>query len=89
MERSPSQAHVVIPSPVENAPASPLPREVRRIFKPREYHHWESPFLMGLFLFLGLGISMAHCGFYARLEGTIVGSPAEQENNLRQVTTQY
>jgi hypothetical protein len=38
---------------------------------------------MGLFFVIGLGVSMAHCGFYASLEGTVVGSPAEQENNLR------
>jgi hypothetical protein len=83
-ERSPRR--VRLSSTVSNAPISPSPRDVRKLWKPRQYRKWESPVLMVLFFVLGLGISMAHCGFYASLEGTIVPSPAQQENNLRRVT---
>jgi hypothetical protein len=52
-------------------------------WKPRQYRKWESPVLMVLFFVLGLGLSLAHCLFYSSLDGDIVGSPAQQENNLR------
>ena len=78
-----SPRRVLLPGTVGGAPIGHSPRGFRKLWKPRQYSKWESPVLMGLFFVLGLGISMAHCGFYASLEGTIVGSPAQQENNLR------
>ncbi len=79
----PSPRRGRLPSTASSTPAR------RLLWKPRKYHKWESPVLMVLFFVLGLGISMAHCGFYASLEGAIVGSPAQQENNLRRVTKEH
>ena len=55
----------------------------------RRYHKWKSPLLMSTFFVLGLGISIAHCVFYASLNGTIVGSSRQQERNLRQARTPH
>jgi thiol:disulfide interchange protein len=52
-------------------------------FKPRKYHKWKSPLLISMFFVLGLGLSITHCALYAALNGTIVGSSWQQENNLR------
>ncbi|KAK3377470.1 hypothetical protein B0H63DRAFT_398759 [Podospora didyma] len=52
---------------------------------PRNYHHFKTPLLTTLFFTLGSGMSIAHCVLYSKLDNTAVGSPAEQENNLRQL----
>ncbi|KAK4098471.1 hypothetical protein N658DRAFT_431977 [Parathielavia hyrcaniae] len=51
--------------------------------KRRQFRNWESPLLIVLFFVLGLGLSLGHSAFYASLDGTEVGSPEQQENNLR------
>lgn len=59
-------------------------RPVRRnTWKPREYQKWKSPLLMSIFYLAGLGFTGAHCGLYAKLNGTIVGGSRQQETNLR------
>lgn len=54
-----------------------------RIWTPREYNHWKSPVLMVLLYITGLVLSVAHCVFYKNLDGKIVGSSYDQEQNLR------
>lgn len=49
----------------------------------RHIHKWKSPFLMMLFFALGVTVSLAHCVFYARLDGRIVGDSSQQEEKLR------
>lgn len=56
---------------------------VYNFWKPRDIHKWQSVLLNVAFFLSGLACSLAHCIFYATLDETIVGSPAEQENNLR------
>lgn len=56
----------------------------REILVPRRTHQWKYPLLMSTFYVLGLGMSIAHCAFYSALKDTIVGSPGQQEINLRQ-----
>jgi len=50
---------------------------------PRRLRKWESPLLIVGFFIGGLIFSIAHCVFYTTLDGTIVGNPGDQENNLR------
>ncbi|KAK4110187.1 hypothetical protein N656DRAFT_782248 [Canariomyces notabilis] len=78
----PSPRVVRLPSTPSITPTDTTRGDARRLWKPREYHKWESPFLTVAFFIVGLAFSMAHCGFYASLDGTIVGNPADQENNL-------
>jgi hypothetical protein len=58
-------------------------QHMRSRWKPRRYRKWQSPVLMVLFFVIGLSLSLAHCLFYSSLDAEIVGSPAQQENNLR------
>lgn len=46
-------------------------------------HKWKSPVLMALFFGLGATVSIAHCVFYAKLNGRIVGDSSKQEEKLR------
>jgi hypothetical protein len=50
----------------------------------RSYYKWKSPLIMASSFTLGLGVSAAHCALYKHLDGKVVGSPAQQETNLRQ-----
>lgn len=49
----------------------------------RPIHKWKSPLVMTLFFTLGATVSIAHCVFYARLNGHIVGDSSQQEEKLR------
>ncbi|KAF1960480.1 hypothetical protein CC80DRAFT_466327 [Byssothecium circinans] len=49
----------------------------------RRIHRWKSPLLMAMFFAIGFAMSLAHCIFYARLAGKIVGNPDAQEQKLR------
>lgn len=53
------------------------------LWKPRVYHHWKSPLLMVVFCVIGLALSIAHCAVYRSLDGRVVGSSYDQEQNLR------
>ena len=50
---------------------------------PRRYFHWRAPLLMLIFYLIGISMCAAHCAVYSGLSGEVVGSPAEQEKNLR------
>jgi hypothetical protein len=50
---------------------------------PRRHHKWKSPLLMLVFYICGLGMSIGHCTFYAKLNNSIVGGPHQQGTNLR------
>jgi hypothetical protein len=75
----------------QRPPGSPASNSSRRgrqeMRMPRRYHKWKSPLLTIAFFILGLGISIGHCVFYSLLNNTIVPSPVQQENNLRQVVS--
>jgi hypothetical protein len=49
----------------------------------RQIHKWRSPLLMVVFYLLGLSLSVAHCIFYPKLKGRIVGDPGQQEEKIR------
>jgi hypothetical protein len=49
----------------------------------RRIHKWRSPLLMVVFYFLGLSLSLAHCVFYPKLKGRIVGDSGQQEEKIR------
>jgi hypothetical protein len=53
------------------------------VWKPRQLHQWKSPLAMLVFFVTGLGMSVGHCVFNARLNGSMVGSSYSQESNLR------
>lgn len=55
------------------------------LWKPRVYNHWKSPILMVFFYSIGFTLSIAHCVIYRSLDGKIVGSSYDQEQNLRYV----
>jgi hypothetical protein len=77
---------VCLPS---NASSEGSRRVRHEMWTSRRYHKWKSPLLMFTFFVLGLGISIAHCAFYPALNATIVGSPRQQEKNLRQACTTH
>lgn len=49
----------------------------------REFHKWLPPFYLALFFLLGLTMSIAHCVFYPKLRGNLVGDSYSQEEKLR------
>jgi thiol:disulfide interchange protein len=49
----------------------------------RRINKWRSPSLMVLFFLLGLSISIAHCVFYPKLRGKLVGDSNQQEEKIR------
>jgi hypothetical protein len=49
----------------------------------RRIHTWRSPLLMVVFYILGLSLSVAHCVFYPKLKGRIVGDSGQQEEKIR------
>lgn len=49
----------------------------------REFHKWLPPFYLALFFLLGLSMSIAHCVFYPKLRGNLVGDSYQQEEKLR------
>jgi len=51
----------------------------------RRYHRWKGPVLMVVYFSVGLAMSLAHCFFYAGLNGKVLGNPQSQEVNLRWV----
>lgn len=55
------------------------------LWRPRAYNHWKAPILMLLFYSIGLALSLAHCVIYRDLDGKIVGSSYDQEQNLRYI----
>lgn len=81
-----SNAHLlpkVQPSPAIRPIAE---RQDSRTFpgwKGRRIHAWRSPLLMVLFLLVGLAMSVAHCVFYPKLKGQIVGKADQQEEKIR------
>jgi hypothetical protein len=64
-----------------------LPDNIQR-WKPRRVHRWKSQLLMLTSFFAGLGMSIGHCVFYAKLNGVMVGKSYTQERNLRQAVSQ-
>jgi hypothetical protein len=50
-----------------------------------EHHgiYWKVPFKMLTALGIGIVMSGAHSGWYHHLNSSIVGTPAQQENNIR------
>lgn len=61
--------------------------EVLSNLSPRQYHKWKSPLLMLAFYICGLGLSIAHCTFYSKLNNSIVGSSSQQRSNPRQAAS--
>ncbi|KAH6622199.1 hypothetical protein C7974DRAFT_377797 [Boeremia exigua] len=53
------------------------------VWNRRYIHKWRSPFLMVLFFVLGAAVSIAHCVFYPKLNGKIVGDSYQQEEKIR------
>jgi hypothetical protein len=49
----------------------------------RRIHKWKSPLLMSIFFILGVAVSLAHCVFYPKLSGKIVGDSSQQEEKIR------
>jgi hypothetical protein len=52
-------------------------------WKGRRIHAWKAPLLMFVFLLLGWTMSVAHCVFYPKLKGQIVGKADQQEEKIR------
>ncbi|KAF2471142.1 uncharacterized protein BDR25DRAFT_223485 [Lindgomyces ingoldianus] len=67
-------------SPTLPAAEGPQPEWIKR-----RIHRWKSPLLMVVFYIIGLAMSLAHCIFYPKLKGVIVGNPDSQEGKIRQV----
>ncbi|KAH7386843.1 hypothetical protein DE146DRAFT_184365 [Phaeosphaeria sp. MPI-PUGE-AT-0046c] len=49
----------------------------------REFHKWQPPFYMTVFFLVGFSMSIAHCIFYPKLRGKLVGDSYQQEEKLR------
>jgi hypothetical protein len=49
----------------------------------RRVHRWRSPLCMVVFFLLGLAVSIAHCVFYPKLLGKLVGDSSQQEEKIR------
>lgn len=54
-----------------------------QVWPKRHIHKWKSPLLMVLFFTLGAAVSVAHCVFYPKLNGRIVGDSNQQEEKIR------
>ena len=82
----PSPAH--LPSAHKSSPTiTPLPeRRGSRItqgWTKRRIHKWRAPLLMVIFFLLGFSMSVAHCVFYPKLHGKVVGNSSRQEEKIR------
>ncbi|KAF2729936.1 hypothetical protein EJ04DRAFT_501369 [Polyplosphaeria fusca] len=72
------------PSSGNLSDAPPLPTDgVQTGWKKRNIPRWKSPLLMILFFIIGLAMSLAHCIYYPKLHGVIVGDSSSQEEKLR------
>lgn len=83
-----------LPAPAQPVPAhkrspaiAPLPERrgsrIVRGWSKRRVHRWRSPVLMVCFYLLGLSMSIAHCVFYPKLRGRVVGNSDNQEEKIR------
>ncbi|KAI9767275.1 MAG: hypothetical protein M1839_004541 [Geoglossum umbratile] len=53
------------------------------LWRPRRISKWKSPLLLLIFFIIGLAMSIAHCVFYPKLSGIVVGNSSNQERNIR------
>lgn len=85
----PGVTHLAKPTPNLQLPptsarrGSLQPPALIALWKSRSIKKWKAPVVMVSFLLLGLALSIAHCIVYSSLNGNIVGSSANQEENLR------
>lgn len=56
-------------------------------WKPRRIRYWKSPLVMLIFYAVGVALSISHCVFYPKLNGTIVFDTYSQERNIRQAAS--
>ncbi|KAF2177452.1 hypothetical protein K469DRAFT_755105 [Zopfia rhizophila CBS 207.26] len=56
--------------------------EPQQTWSKRRVHRWKSPLLMLMFFTIGLAMSIAHCIFYLKLRGTVVGDFSSQEEKI-------
>jgi hypothetical protein len=88
------QYRMSLPPPAQPSPAhtrSPAiapqaERRGSRVVKgwsKRRVHRWRSPLLMICFFLLGFAMSIAHCVFYPKLRGRVVGDSDQQEEKIR------
>lgn len=74
----------ILPSAMPDIlPPSPILDQPQRLFTARRIHRWKSPALMLTFFVVGLTMSLAHCMFYLKLRGKVVGDSDSQEEKLR------
>jgi hypothetical protein len=81
-----SNAHLLpkaAPSPAIRPIAERRDSRVFPGWKGRRIHTWKSPLLMVVFFLVGLAMSVAHCVFYPKLKGQIVGKADQQEEKIR------
>jgi hypothetical protein len=82
----PPPAHLGTPQVASPAITPLAERRGSRIIQgwtKRHVHRWRSPLLMVLFFLLGLSVSIAHCVFYPKLRGKVVGDSNQQEEKIR------
>ena len=75
----------VEPRPTE-ASATPSAGEFQ-ITTPKARHYWKPLILLLFFWASGVASSIGHIVYYKHLDGVVVKSPLEQENNIRVGTT--
>lgn len=78
------QPGLVTPATTANLPPLSPKLSQQRLFTKRYIHRWKSPLLMLGFFIIGVAMSLAHCIFYPKLKGRIVGNSDSQEEKLRQ-----
>ncbi|KAI9766942.1 MAG: hypothetical protein M1840_006239 [Geoglossum simile] len=60
-----------------------LRRNSNDLGRHRQINRWKSPLLLSIFFTVGLAMSIAHCVFYPKLSGIVVGNSSNQERNIR------
>lgn len=79
--QSPTTAHTrspaILPKVVDHGP------QTVQGWSKREFHKWQPPFYMTVFFLIGLSMSIAHCVFYPKLRGKLVGDSYQQEEKIR------
>ncbi|KAF2002416.1 hypothetical protein P154DRAFT_488382 [Amniculicola lignicola CBS 123094] len=87
----PSASPIILPDPpspgffARHASISSPSQRFQIKWPKRHIHRWKSPMLMILFFIIGLAMSLAHCIFYPKLSGKVVGDSSSQEEKLRYV----
>lgn len=84
---SSSGSPTILPAPPSPGPfgnfAQLSAKTPQQGWRKRRIPRWKSPLLMVVFFIIGLAMSLAHCIFYPKLSGRLVGNSSSQEQNIR------